>query len=46
MDQKTNIAIKLYQRGDNINSEILALKTVEAFGLISHSDFEAQTRKN
>ncbi|MCP5074960.1 MAG: peptidoglycan-binding protein [Rhodobacteraceae bacterium] len=40
MDVQTNIAIKLYQRKFGLNSQILALKTAEEFGLTSHSDFK------
>jgi hypothetical protein len=44
MDEQTNLAVKLYQRKDQIDSSILALATAEEFGLISHSDFNSFTK--
>jgi len=41
LDSQTNLAIKLYQRSQSLNSEILALSTVEALGLVPHRDFKS-----
>lgn len=39
LDEQTQLAVKLYQRQDGVDSAMLSLKTVEDFGLISHRDF-------
>ena len=39
MDPQTNLAVKLYQRKLALNSDILAISTVEEFGLVRHRDF-------
>ncbi|MEM7440181.1 MAG: peptidoglycan-binding domain-containing protein [Pseudomonadota bacterium] len=43
LDDQTKIAIRLYQKQGGIDSDMLSLQTVEAFGLISHRDFEKLT---
>ena len=45
MDPQTNLAVKLYQRKLALNSDILALSTVEEFGLIQHHDFKGLGNK-
>ncbi len=46
LDAQTKLAVKLYQRTKSLNSEILALSTVEEFGLIPHRDFKKARRKD
>ncbi len=46
LDAQTKLAIKLYQRTKSLNSEILALSTVEEFGLIPHRDFKDARKAN
>lgn len=45
VDPQTNLAVKLYQRKLSLNSEILAISTVEEFGLIQHPDFKKLDKK-
>lgn len=46
LDAQTNLAVKLYQRTKSLNSQILALSTVEEFGLIPHRDFKKTRKRN
>ncbi|MEM6619219.1 MAG: peptidoglycan-binding domain-containing protein [Pseudomonadota bacterium] len=43
LDDPTRSAIRAYQGAKGLNSAIISLKTVEEFGLISHTDFNAFT---
>ncbi len=45
MDPQTNLAVKLYQRKLAMNSDILAISTVEEFGLVPHRDFKGLGQK-
>ena len=42
-DAETQLGIRLYQKQSGLNSKMLSLKTVEAFGLVTHSDFRTLT---
>lgn len=46
MDAQTSLAIKLFQRTKNLNSDILALSTIEEFGLIPHRDFNSSIKSD
>lgn len=41
LDEQTQTAIRLYQKPDGLNSPLISLRTVQAFGLITHSDFQS-----
>ena len=43
LDEETHLAIRHYQKQRGLDSSLLSLETVEAFGLISHSDFRGLT---